>query len=284
MVRVLRCGVRGHTFGLDLAAVRGVGRADAGPPAASLAELLGLVEDDDTADRVVTVDAPGGPVPLRIDRVFPAAAVPPDAARPMPRLVGDTAFPTVLRLGDELVPLLDPTALVTGRPAHARAADPWAGRRTARSGRWNRLLLLPLTDADLGDRPWAAGLPAGVAEETVDAAGLVPVAGAADRVRGVLAWRGGVIAVVDLPARLSFTPVADGRGGRVVVVFPAASGEPVGLLVRRGVRLLKLPLPHLRSDRRFPGGSPAVTGCVELESTSLGLLDPNVLFAAGCGV
>lgn len=291
-LRVVRCRTGGGTFALDLAAVRGVERADrmtpgagewphvgelhargGGVPVLSLAGLLGLPETVPTpADQLVLTDAAGSPLALLVEAVSPVADVPAGAVHPLPRHAAAPGYRAVIRSGDELVPWLCPTALLGGGPA---AGVPFAAppfRRTPAAPRADRLLLLPLTD-DADGPPWLAAVPAALVEETLGAGRTVAVPGAAGFVRGLRAWQDGVIAVLDLAAWAGLPGVGDDPTARVVVVRLPGTAEPVGLLVRRGVRMVKLPLPHLESTRPFPGGAAGLAGAVETDAGPVALLN-----------
>jgi len=206
-------------------------------------------------------------------QVFEAA---PDAVCDVPRSVGPVRFAGLLRQGDDLVPVVNPADLLAEPRAAGLLSPP--GGRVAR-GSANRLLLLPLTADAPGERPWLAGVPMAAAAEVIRADRVVPLPGAWPCVLGVAGWRGGAVAVVDLPAWLGFPPASGAADARVVVAFPAAGGEPVGLLVRRGVRVLKLPAPHVCSARPFPGDPRRAPAAVEVGPATVGLADLAELFA-----
>ena len=285
--RVSHCRAAGQAFALDLASVRGVGRADgvawvadAWPhvgdlptpagrvPVLSLAGLLGLPPERSGPDaQVVSCDTSDGPVALLVDQLSGVTEATPGSVAPVPRSVGPTRFAGLLRQGDDLVPLIDPARLLSEpRPPAAR-------NTRATAGPSGRLLLLPLTDAASVGRPWVAGVPMAADAEVTRPGRVVPVPGSHPHVVGVAGWRGAAVAVIDLPAWLGMPPAGLDPDAQLVVALWPGAGEPVGFLVRRGVRVLKLPAPHVRSARPFPGDRRRVPAAVEVGPATVGLAD-----------
>ncbi|WP_439624863.1 chemotaxis protein CheW [Gemmata sp.] len=293
--RVSQCRVRGVPVAVDLGAVRGVERADrmvAAPgdgdwpqvgslpsrsgdaPVFSLAGLLGFppVAAAD-GSHVLLCETPHGPAGVLVEQTAQGAAVAPGAFLAMPAVVGAPHFTGVVRTGSALLPFLDPAALLGGAPPREfPAAEPW--RAAASEAVQRRLILipLPLPARALGDREWAVGLPAATVAELVEPERLVAVPGAPQHVAGVTAWRDRVVGVVDLAAWLGLSPTAPDRALVAVVAAPGGR-EPVGLLVARGVRVLKLPVPNVASQRAFPGLADRVVSLVETGDRTVALVD-----------
>lgn len=295
--RVSQCRVRGVAVAVDLGAVRGVERADRVVPAAddgdwpqvgslptrggdapvfSLAGLLGFaqVAEQDSA-HVLLCETSLGPAGVLVDQTAQGAAVGPEAFLPMPAVVCAQHFPAVVRTGASLLPFLDPAALLGGASHRGfPAAAPW--RAAASEAAQRRLVLVPLPDDAPGGRAWAVGLPAASVVELLDPQRLAAVPGAPPHVTGVAAWRDRVVGVVDLAAWLGLPPTAPDRALVAVVAAPGGP-EPVGLLVPRGVRMLKLPVPNLASQRPFPGHAGGVVSVVEAGEHTIALVDPAEL-------
>ncbi len=291
--RVSHCRAGGQALALDLASVRGVGRADrvawaedAWPhvgdlptpdgrvPVLSLAGLLGLPPEVPGPDaQVVRCDTPDGPVALLVDQLAGVTEAAPGSVVPVPRSVGPVRFASLLWQGDELLPLIDPARLLS-EPRLPRAP----GDARGSAGPSGRLLLLPLTDAAPVGRPWVAGVPMAADAEVTRPGRVVAVPGCHPYVVGVTGWRGAAVAVVDLPAWLGMPPAGADPDAQLVVARWRGAGEPVGLLVRRGVRVLKLPAPHVRSARPFPGDRRRVLAAVEVGPATVGLADLGELW------
>ncbi|VTT97771.1 chemotaxis protein : CheW protein OS=Methylobacterium sp. GXF4 GN=WYO_4970 PE=4 SV=1: CheW: CheW [Gemmataceae bacterium] len=300
--RVSQCRVRDVPVALDLGAVRGVERADrmaAAPgdgdwpqvgslptrggdaPVFSLAGLLGFppIAAADGA-HVLLCETPHGTAGVLVDQTAQGAAVGPEGFLAMPAVVGSPHFPAVVRTGGSLLPFLDPAALLGGAPPCEFPANvPW--RVTASEAAQRRLVLVPVPmPARMpGDREWAVGLPAATVAELVEPERLVAVPGAPPHVAGVTAWRDRVVGVVNLAAWLGLPPTAPGRALVAVVAAPGGR-EPVGLLVPRGVRVLKLPVPNVASQRTFPGLADRVVSLVEAGDHTIALVDLAELTAA----
>jgi chemotaxis signal transduction protein len=299
--RVSQCRVRGVAVALDLGAVRGVERTDrmvtspgdgdwpqvgtlptrsGEAPVFSLAGLLGFpqVAASDGA-HVLLCETPHGPAGVLVEQTAQGAAVGPEAFLAMPTVMGSPHFPAVVRTGSALLPFLDPATLL-GRatPREFPPNVPW--RATASEAAQRRLILipLPLPARAPGDREWAVGLPAATVAELVEPERVVAVPGAPQHVAGVTAWRDRVVGVVDLAAWLGLSPTAPDRA--LVAVVAPGGREPVGLLVPRGVRVLKLPVPNVASQRTFPGLADRVVSLVEAGDQTIALVDLAELTAA----
>jgi len=285
--RVSHCRAAGQALALDLAAVSGVERADrvawaadAWPhvgdlptpdgrvPVLSLAGLLGLHPEPPGPDaQVVRCDTPDGPVALLVDHIARVTEAAPGSVVPVPRAVGPVRFAGLLRQGGTFVPLIDPARLLSELSTPRRPNDT---RGTSLSG---RLLLLPLTDPSSAGRPWVAGVPMPADTDVARPGRVVTIPGSPPHVVGVTGWRGAAVAVVDFPAWLGTPPAWGDPNAQLVVALWVGAGEPVGLLVRRGVRVLKLPAPHVRSARPFPGDRLRVPSAVEVGHATVGLAD-----------
>jgi len=282
--------VRDFSIALDLTAIRGVERADQIVPIAEewpqvgslpthssdvpvfcLAGLLGLPEASlQPGSQLLLTETSAGPVGLLVDQTSQGSAISQESFVRVPDLLQSPHFAAIVRMGSSLLPWLDPVSLFTGQSTiELPAAPPWHHRSSA--GSQQRLMVISLPDALPGEREWSIGLPAAVVAEVIDPE-VLRVPGTLSFVAGLMAWRDRIIAVLDLCQWLGLPSRGVERSLVAVLASPGAS-EPVGLLIPRGVRLLKLPIPNLRSERVFPGDSERIVASVEAEEQTIALLD-----------
>jgi chemotaxis signal transduction protein len=136
--------------------------------------------------------------------------------------------------------------------------------------------LIPLSGVEAGGRPWVVGIPAAAVVELVEPEQLVPVPGTASWAAGIMPWRNRVIGVLDLEQRLELKSTRS-RSRLVMVTSLPGATEPMGLLIPRGVRMLKLPVPNITSERSFPGNAEALLAAIEIHDQTIALLDLNSL-------
>lgn len=292
--RAARCRVRGVPVAIDLGAVRGVERADrmvatddsgdwpqvglipsrtGDTPVFSLAGLLGFPPSATDGSHVLLCEPYVGAAGLLVEQTSQGWDIGPGALVRMPAVIGSLHVPAVVRTESDLLPWLDPVALFGGTPRAFPAAAPWRQRASETAAQ--RLMLVPLSVPDNG-REWAVGLPAACVAEVIEPQGIVLVPGAPRHIAGVVAWRDRVVGVVDLAAWLGLPATAAGLG--VIAVATAPGGdEPVGLLVPRGVRMLKLPAPNVASRRVFPGSADRIVSLVETDDQTVVLIDLTAL-------
>ncbi|MBA4191094.1 MAG: hypothetical protein C0467_24175 [Planctomycetaceae bacterium] len=289
--RVSLCRVRGQSIALDITCVRGVERAERMVPVAeqwpqvgslptrtgdipvfSLAGLLGLPETDARdGTQLLLADTPGGPVGLLIEQTSQGSGVAPEAFLRMPEIVRSPHFSAVVRTQSALLPWLDLVSIFTGQFTRELPA-PASWRHRSAATAQNRLMVISLPKSAAEERAWAIGLPAAVVAELVEPEGIVPVPGTADFVAGVRSWHDRVIGVIDLCAWLGLPAVGGGKSLVAVVAVPGGA-EPIGLLIPRSVRMLKLPIPNLSSERVFPGTAERTVVPVEVGDETIGLID-----------
>jgi purine-binding chemotaxis protein CheW len=83
-------------------------------PIFDLAARVGLPADPDTeSDKIVIVDTAGGPIGFTVEEVDEVLIVTPEQIESVPGGAGDEPD-EIVKLGDRLVVLLDPTTLLTG--------------------------------------------------------------------------------------------------------------------------------------------------------------------------
>jgi purine-binding chemotaxis protein CheW len=302
-LRVLRCGLAGETYALDMTWVRGIQRADrlrpyperadsvgklsgrsGDVPVFDLADLLGRgpLRAGPNQQVVVLSDAPRT-WGLLVERVSPVTQVAADQVHPLPTLAVGAAAPPlrgVLRVGTELLPLLTPARLHPEAPpageedsvplrrpgGHPAAALPF--RRGTKNAQ-GRIVLFAASDP----RPLLFGISLARALEVLDLPPVVPVPGGPQDVLGLVNWRDRPIGVLDLARHLGLPGSAIGPHSRLLIVRAARGSEAVGVVVRPTVRILRLPLPHRPSLRELPFDSSRTKAVVELKRETLVIPD-----------
>jgi chemotaxis signal transduction protein len=311
-LRVLRCGAGRETYGLDLACVRGVRRADqlcrqdgadglvgtlpsaGGPiPVFHLGRRLGAeVPATAAARHVVVVDVGGRPFGLLTDRVAQAQQVAANCLFPLPaslREDGAPCFDALLKIDQQYLLMISPGRLLPGaRPAAGASDSAQAGPqeplapvgmapRPTRGRTAGRIVVFLLADPLPGERPTAFGLNLAKVSEIVEAGEPIPVPGAPAHVLGLVIRRDRAVPVMDLGTCLGLAPVVPDRRSRLLVVRANRRGEWAGLLVRPAVRILALPVPHQPCRRPLPSQR-GIRGAVELRNETLILPDLDGLF------
>jgi len=286
--RASQCRVRTFSISLDSSAIRGVERIDQITPVAdqwpqvgtlsartgdipvfSLAGLLGLPEADTDGSQLLLLDTPNGPIGVQVNHSSQGSVVAPADFVRMPAVVRSPNFSGVVRTENALLPWLDLDSIFTGQPRDVPAALAWRHQVSATAK--NRLMVIPLTGSP-GERAWTVGLPAAAVAELVEANSVIAVPGTPKFVAGVMSWQNRVIGVMDLFAWLGLQPLETAKSLIAVVASPG-SPEPIGLLVPRGVRLLKLPIPNQASERTFPGDAERIVMPVEVGDQTIALVD-----------
>jgi chemotaxis signal transduction protein len=301
-LRLVRCRTGGERYGLEMTWVHGIQRADRLRPdpgaggrvgwlpgrggeveVFSLAALLGRpFREAGAGQHALVLNTAPARRGILVDHVAQAARVEADHLLPLPALARPAAgFFEGLVLGpDEVLLVLAPERLCPDAPSHGCPDGEGAGRALGAApvwdfaaGKWERspgqLVLFPLSETAAGERPLAFGLSIAQVAEIVESPALTPVPGAPAVVRGLVAWRGRAVPVLDLAQRLGLPPLSPGRGTRLLVARDPAHAGPVGLLVRAPVRMLRLPAPHTPSDRPLPVEGRLVKARVELKAETL---------------
>ncbi|MCE9563672.1 MAG: chemotaxis protein CheW [Planctomycetes bacterium] len=289
--RVSQCRVRDFWISLDLSSVRGIERADQVAPVVdqwpqvgslptrtsdipvfSLAGLLGFSETGEQhGSQLLLLDTPSGPVGVLVNQSSQGTIVTSASFLRMPAVVQSQHFPAVVRIDSDIIPWLDLDSIFTGRSSRELPqSNPWPHRISATSR--DRLMVIPLPAAIEAERAWGIGLPAALVAELVESRQFKPVPGTPAFVTGVMPWRDQVIGVLDLCAWLGLQPLEAGKSLVAVVASPG-SAEPIGLLIPRGVRILKLPIPNLASERAFPGDPEQIVMPVEVGDQTIALID-----------
>jgi purine-binding chemotaxis protein CheW len=308
-LRVVRCGLAGETYALDMTCVRSIQRADrlrphperadavgklpglnGDVPVFELAELLGRPQQlrASGVNQIVVLNDGQRTWGLLVERVSPVTRVPAESVHPLPALVGGAAallFRGVLRLETELLPLLAPARLhpdsspweedaptFVSRRGRYKAGGAYGLQRGTKHG-LGKIVLFATTDPQPRERPLVFGVSLARVLEILDLPRLVPVPGSAKYVLGLAAWRGLPIPVVDLARRLGLPPSANGQRSRLLVVHTAEGAEPVGIVVRPTVRILRLPLPQRPSVRQIQLDPPMTRAVVELKRETLVIPD-----------
>lgn len=251
-------------------------------PVYCLAERLGRTTGERPAQQqIVVLDAGLRPWGLLVDRVGRVQSVPAEALGSLPAAVGDVlGFQGVLRLDGELVLMLaaeslDPEAPplpVPYRsfrvPSRAAVSRP-AGQRPVAG----QLLVVPATDRRKGERVVSFGFSIAQVAEVLDFPPLTTVPGSPADVLGLALWRDQPISVLDFGPSLGLPPTSTAPPKRLLVLRPPGSAEPIGLLIRPSVRVLRLPVPHQPCTRSLDLDPALILAAVELRYETLVLPD-----------
>jgi chemotaxis signal transduction protein len=300
-LRVLRCGLGGETYALDMARVRGIqsvlllrrfpDRPDAvgkltGPDGDvsvfSLAQRLGRPAPKVSArQQVVVLHAWPRPWGLLVDRVAQTAEVPAASREALPGLLVNPSanyFRGVIRVEGEWLLLLSPDRLhpdaepfedfeeqLGGNEPREPAAFALPPVRGQPEG--GQVLVFSVSARVQGERPLSFGVSITRVAEVLETLPVVPVPGAADFVLGLAGWRGRPVPVIDLARRLGLPSAPSYR--RLMIVRPAGPVELLGFPVRSWVRVLRLPLACRPSSRELPLDPSLVRGAVELARETL---------------
>lgn len=291
--KLLRCHVGSAAYYLDLTRVAGIHRADAlealpdAAPSDPWVGTLPLPDADlpvlDLARRLGHSARPGGQVialhaqpwawGIRVERV---AQVPPltTPLQPLPSQVRTPGTAWVAGgavAGDDLTLVLHPEGLqedvatVDGTPDPEREDAPAVG--TYRE----QLVVFGLAPS-VEERPVRYGLQMRHIVEVLDRPQIRPLPGAPEHVLGLTAWRGRVLPVVDLRARLDGPVAEPAERSRVLVVW---SGTTLtGLRVEADIQIVPLPVAHQPSERAVGAIAKLARGVVELQRMTLVVLDP----------
>lgn len=285
---LVRCAAGAAAVAIDRRRVAGVERADrldprpdAGMPGTlrtrggeipvvALAHWLGA--EPGPGGQVLVLDTAGGRVGMLVDRVTVVARG--AAVLPAPAGVGRAGawVAGVATVDGEALVVLDPDALLAdGDPAadeeDVAPAPPAPAGKPGAPGRWLGIGWAGYPDA--GGRPVAVAVPAGVVAEVIDAPSPAGVPGAAGHVRGVVAWRGRGLAVLD-PLRWAGLPGV-GASSRVVVV--RVGGRAVGLAAGAGVKALDPAAAAIPARRDLPHRPDRVRACFDTSDATILLPD-----------
>jgi chemotaxis signal transduction protein len=266
------------------------------------------------AQRVVVLDPgpqpnsrgrEGGTWGLLVDGISKAVRVPQAGLRPLSRtLLGNAAIPFegVVQSGDDLFLLLCPARLrpVTRQEAVA-LEDPsppavvalpeatqaprrgqFARGRSRSPGRIVVFVLPSIAGASVS-------LALSVAEvaEILTAPPTLPLPAAPDFVIGLAAWRGDVIPVIDLAARLGLPGQLELEQARLLVALARESGPTtrrytyLGLQVPPAIKVVRLPAAASPSNQPLPFDPRFARGTFELANESLVVLDLGELLRPG---
>ena len=243
------------------------------------------------ADRHVVVvdDGARRPWALLVERVVARSRIAADDIAPVPPIARrhhDGAITQLLRADHGFVPLVAPERLDplgcdarVDRPPvaafvqrrHVRSAGPMPSQ--------NKILVFSAADRFASDRLLTFALSTAQVHEIVTRPEPLSIPGAASWVRGIVAWRGRAVPLVDLGARLGLESI-DRAPGRLLVARGARTSDVIGLEIRRDMRLEHLPLGAARS-RSAGFAHPMVLGAFDGGEDTLILLDVDALLEAG---
>jgi purine-binding chemotaxis protein CheW len=304
---LVRCGVGGETYGLDMSCVRGILRSDrlrraAGPdglvghlaeregalPVYSLAARLGRPTPSVAGQPVVVVSTGAKPWGLLVDRVSQVARVEASAAKPLPGVAVDpltNCLEGIVQREGETIFLLSLMRLNPGvsggesAPASLLAAACRVGApsvaplATARRPSQKQLVLFATSDPPPRQRPLTFGLTIAQVLEIRSAEALVPVPNASEHCLGLANWHDWPVGVLDLAGRLGMSGAPPSEQSRLLIARAPGGSDLVGFLVRPSIRVLRLPVPHEPCTRQLNLDQSLLKGCIELKNETLVLPD-----------
>jgi purine-binding chemotaxis protein CheW len=306
-LRVIRCGLAGEAYALDMTFVDSIQRAErlrpcperAGAvgklpgrggavPVFGLAERLGRPPLPVVAGQQAVVLRDGRRTwGLLVERVSQVVRVPAESIFPLPTLaIGAAGTPVqgILRLDTELLPLLAVRRLHPDSPdsdsddlipsalrGRHQASAP--GPRPGTKQGLGRIVLFATADPHPTERPIVFGLSLARVLEILDLPPLVRVPGAPEYVVGLTAWGGQPITVIDLGRRLGLPASASSSRSRLLVMKPSDEAQPIGVVVRPTVRIVRLPLPNRPSIRELPLDPSLTRSVLELKRETLVIPD-----------
>ncbi|HEV3162908.1 MAG TPA: chemotaxis protein CheW [Isosphaeraceae bacterium] len=313
VIDVIRCLIGDEAYGLEMAWVRRIDRADhlrlqPGPggavgvlpdvdgdiPVFSLANQLDrpqAANENGTGliPHILVLNGDPGPLGLLVDRVSPSQRVPATSFLSLPALVADSStryFRGVIKLDKEMMLWLAPERLIpAGTPTwESRGPDDEEGPPVDRLPRRHRdlesrrqaegqLVIFSTTDSAERKRPISFGLSINQVLEILDLPPLIPVPGAPETIVGLVAWHDRALPVIDLGLRLGLPRLTADARTRLMIARAASSSDPVGFLVRPLVRVRGLPLPHLPCRQAPPVEPSLIRGAMELKDETLVIPD-----------
>jgi chemotaxis signal transduction protein len=300
-LRYLRCDVGLQTFAFHLDDVRGLGRIDnvdrghdgsptvgllrsAGHdvPVYRLGDLLGV--EAELGRQVAVVDTGTEQIGLLVDRVSSVCEVPSERLFQLSTIHGDPRalfFHGVIRDDDGVSPLI-----VTERfgQSVARKSLPTTAVtfpqefQTPAATVADRLVVVSSGTLLEDGQPLSFGFSLSQIVEVLDLPKVAPIPGSPEFVVGVAPWRDQVIPVVDWSVRLGClaegSPSTDGNSrSRLLVVRGPDEFGPVGVRVPLTMRVERLPLIHVPSQRKHDWNSSLIRNVVELRKETLILSD-----------
>jgi chemotaxis signal transduction protein len=311
-LEIVGCADGGVSFGLEMACVRGVERADrlvrrAGPhgavgvfseggsdrPVYRLADLL--APDGcaalEGASNLVVIHGEDGPFGLLVQDLWPVARVSKRSVFPLPASVAGhcgSHFRGLLQLEDRLALWLAPQWL----PNPGRRAMPADPGSLGNSEAWWRELgfkppeplgrsspgagrIVIFSPVDLPDRkrPLAFGLFASQVLEIVDPQSVIRLPEAPNYLLGLTLWRERAVPVIDLSLRLGLGSATPGPRTRLLIARASAGSEPVAFPIEPPIRVRRLPLPHVACAKMPPLHLALAKGTVELDQGTLVIPD-----------
>jgi purine-binding chemotaxis protein CheW len=303
------CADRGLSFGLEMAWVRSVQRADSlvrqkGPwgavgvlhegaselPAFRLSALVDPRHTSDAnASHLIILHGEPNPFGFLVDDFWPITRISENAVFPLPSLVAELCGPHcrgILRLAGEPALWLSPEGLVPGyRPMRVvrggleesnaeddlapRSPDPIEPRRT----KGNQIVIFSTVEVDGRNRPISFGLAISHVLEIIDLEPILPIPGAPDYLLGVTLWRGRALPVIDLPRRLGLGHASVGPRARLLIARATAHSEPMAFPIEPPIRVRRLPLAHVPCAKLPPLIPSLARGAVELNDQTLVIPD-----------
>ncbi len=225
-------------------------------PVYRLSDTLGMDADFPIEmQRVLVLRSPHGLWCLLVDRVSQAEVISAENVTPLPNLARAAYVQSVYAKNDDVLLLLDisrlhPLAEAVDDPADLDEAvdDPEIVVAT-NSAQRGHLLLFKLVGLNGQTDKLVIGLTPKQVDEVLRSADVQAVPAAPAYLHGVTNWRGKLIPVIDLAARLGLNSerTDPARQDRLVI---AHSGKvaPIAFYAKSDVDIVTLPAPHTATD------------------------------------
>lgn len=313
-LRFIRCGLATETYCLHMSWVRGIQRVELmrpntaahGPvgwvasageeiPIFRLATLLKqpLVSDQPTG-KIVMLKTAAQPWGFLVDRVESIIQVPAEAVFSLPDLVrhpGTDWFDGLVQYREQLLLSLAPEGL----PADVQSyvATPFLqayGHQTApampmvamASGPRRRLMSFTTTPAQGEAASIRFALSVSQIPQVLQTFTVTAVPGAVEGVLGLVPWRSGPLAVMDLEYCLGGRRVTVTPAHRLLIVRATRAQTFVGMPILPQVRIHQLPLAYGASTRPLPWQESLIRGRFDGEHDTLVIPDVDrILHAYG---
>jgi len=304
-LRFIRCGLAAETYCLHMSWVRGIQRVELMRPntqghapvgwIASAGEeipifrLAALLERPWVAEqptgKIIMLKTTAPPWGLLVDRVEGIIEVAAEAVFPLPDMVrhpGTDWFDGLLQYGEALLLSLAPDGLRPTGPtyvatpltqAYGGATAPSAPAVAVAPGVRRQLLSFSTTSGPTQDASLRFGLSISQVPQVLQAFALTPVPGAVDGVLGLVQWRSGPLAVLDLLRCLGGSPTLVAPEHRLLIARATATRTFVGIPILPHVKIHHLPMASRASARTLGLREPFVRGRFDIEHDTLVIPD-----------
>ncbi|MGL6073262.1 MAG: chemotaxis protein CheW [Fimbriiglobus sp.] len=296
-IRLVRVGLSGEEFAVPLDAVETILRLEPGRWADNgeygnavrgslvyrgeevgvlcLGSLLGRNPVTNRHPFAILLNSASGRFAILVDRVSQSKDYPLDQLQTPPELVSHSTNGLVSHfIAEEETFLMVMAAerLIDDTPAKSRRRN--ITTREKPSGLAEQIIAFRSQEFTTSERPYTFGIPARNVVEVMTLPPIQKLPTTSSDFLGVVPWRGRVLPVVDLSARMGLAP-SSAAATRAVVTL--VDGRPFALAAMPGVHVWNLPLPHAASTKTWP--SQYLRGAVELKAESL--LSPDLVRLLG---